>query len=72
MIPQINNRFEKFDYRRLNSFKKKDSKIIREFLPNGNYIEMTVSKSGKKNGHGVRWSQDGQQLIGFLETFINE
>jgi len=36
------------------------------------YKHKLVFEIREKNGHGIRWSQDGQQLIGFLETFINE
>lgn len=36
------------------------------------YKHGLVFEAREKNGHGIRWSQNGQQLIGFLETFINE
>lgn len=36
------------------------------------YKHELVYEIREKNGHGIRWSQDGKQLIGFLETFINE
>ncbi|UHO37582.1 hypothetical protein H5J24_18160 [Chryseobacterium capnotolerans] len=47
MIPEVDNNFEKFDSIKFNSSIKESSDILREFLSNGNYIEMTVSNSGK-------------------------
>lgn len=47
MIPEVDNKFEKFDSIKFNSATKESSDILREFLSNGNYIEMTVSNSGK-------------------------
>lgn len=36
------------------------------------YKHEQVFEIREKEGHGIRWSHDGTQLIGFLETFINE
>ncbi|MCU7618826.1 hypothetical protein NZ698_16645 [Chryseobacterium sp. PBS4-4] len=36
------------------------------------YKHELVYEIREKNGQGIRWSQDGTRLIGFLETFINE
>ncbi|MDQ0595523.1 hypothetical protein QFZ37_003892 [Chryseobacterium ginsenosidimutans] len=36
------------------------------------YKHELVYEIREKGGHGIRWSQDGKQLIGFLEVFINE
>ncbi|GAB0155670.1 hypothetical protein CHRYSEOSP005_09320 [Chryseobacterium sp. Alg-005] len=36
------------------------------------YKHDLVFEIREKEGHGIRWSHDGKQLIGFLETFINE
>ncbi|MDF2932157.1 MAG: hypothetical protein K0R36_1488 [Chryseobacterium sp.] len=36
------------------------------------YKHELVYEVREKGGHGIRWSHDGTQLIGFLETFINE
>lgn len=36
------------------------------------YKHELVYEIREKDGHGIRWSQDGTRLIGFLETFINE
>lgn len=36
------------------------------------YKHELVYEIREKNGHGIRWSHGGTQLIGFLETFINE
>lgn len=36
------------------------------------YKHHLVFEIREKNGHGIRWSHEGTQLIGFLETFINE
>ncbi|MCW3160012.1 hypothetical protein [Chryseobacterium oryctis] len=36
------------------------------------YKHELVFEVREKHGHGIRWSHGGQQLIGFLETFINE
>lgn len=47
MIPEIDNRFEMFDSTRFNLSTKESPDILRQFLPNGNYFEMSISKSGK-------------------------
>ena len=36
------------------------------------YKHELVYEIREKDGHGIRWSQDGTRLIGFLETFIKE
>lgn len=36
------------------------------------YKHKLVFEVREKDGHGIRWSHGGKQLIGFLETFINE
>lgn len=36
------------------------------------YKHELVFEVREKDGHGIRWSHGGQQLIGFLEVFINE
>lgn len=36
------------------------------------YKHGVVYEIRERNGHGIRWSHRGTQLIGFLETFINE
>ena len=36
------------------------------------YKHGIVYEIREKEGHGIRWSHNGTQLIGFLETFINE
>lgn len=36
------------------------------------YKHELVFEVREKEGHGIRWSHDGKQLIGFLEFFINE
>ncbi|EJL70021.1 hypothetical protein [Chryseobacterium populi] len=36
------------------------------------YKHGIVYEIREKEGHGIRWSSNGTQLIGFLETFINE
>ncbi|MFP3598397.1 hypothetical protein [Chryseobacterium sp. SIMBA_029] len=36
------------------------------------YKHGLVYEVREKGGHGIRWSHGGQQLIGFLEVFINE
>ena len=36
------------------------------------YKHELVYEIREKDCHGIRWSQDGTRLIGFLETFINE
>jgi hypothetical protein len=36
------------------------------------YKHELVFEAREKEGHGIRWSQGGKQLIGFLEKFINE
>ncbi|RYD76561.1 MAG: hypothetical protein EOP55_11195 [Sphingobacteriales bacterium] len=36
------------------------------------YKHELVYEIREKDGHGIRWSQDGTRLIGFLESFINE
>lgn len=36
------------------------------------YKHELVYEIREKDGHGIRWSQGGTRLIGFLETFINE
>ncbi|MCY0977874.1 hypothetical protein PGH12_16030 [Chryseobacterium wangxinyae] len=36
------------------------------------YKHELVYEIREKDGHGIRWSQDGTRLIGFLETFINK
>ncbi|MDP9961874.1 hypothetical protein [Chryseobacterium lathyri] len=36
------------------------------------YKHKIVFEVREKEGHGIRWSQGGKQLIGFLEKFINE
>ncbi|MBB4807941.1 hypothetical protein HNP38_003257 [Chryseobacterium defluvii] len=36
------------------------------------YKHELVFEIREKEGHGIRWSHGGTQLIGFLETFINE
>ncbi len=36
------------------------------------YKHELVFEVRAKSGHGIRWSHGGQQLIGFLEVFINE
>ncbi|MDH5035700.1 hypothetical protein [Chryseobacterium cucumeris] len=47
MIPKISNRFEKFDKDKFSKSAKKETDVVREFLPNGNYIEMSMANSGK-------------------------
>lgn len=47
MTPEIDNKFERFDSIRFNLSTKENPNILRDFQPNGNYIEMSVSKSGK-------------------------
>ncbi|REC46839.1 toxin-antitoxin system YwqK family antitoxin [Chryseobacterium pennipullorum] len=42
ILPSVDNKFEKFD-----SNKIKDSDVLREFLSNGNYIEINAANSGK-------------------------
>ncbi len=41
MIPKISNKFEKFDIDKFSKSTKKETDVVREFLPNGNYIEMS-------------------------------
>lgn len=36
------------------------------------YKHELVFEVREKEGHGIRWSQGGKQMIGFLEVFINE
>lgn len=36
------------------------------------YKHGLVFEIREKGGHGIRWSHGGEQLIGFLEVFINE
>lgn len=36
------------------------------------YKHELVFEIREKEGHGIRWNHGGKQLIGFLETFINE
>ncbi|UOU98667.1 hypothetical protein MUU74_01625 [Chryseobacterium daecheongense] len=36
------------------------------------YKHELVFEIREKEGHGIRWSHGGKQLIGLLETFINE
>lgn len=36
------------------------------------YKHELVFEIREKEGHGIRWSHSGKQLIGFLEFFINE
>ncbi|MCX8524237.1 hypothetical protein OF897_09980 [Chryseobacterium formosus] len=36
------------------------------------YKHELVFEVREKEGHGIRWSHDGKNLIGFLEGFINE
>ncbi|MDC8106730.1 hypothetical protein ACNFU2_17725 [Chryseobacterium sp. PTM-20240506] len=36
------------------------------------YKHGVVYEIREKEGHGIRWASGGTQLIGFLETFINE
>ncbi|WP_080778092.1 hypothetical protein [Chryseobacterium phocaeense] len=36
------------------------------------YKHELVFEVREKEGHGIRWSHGGKQLIGFLEKFINE
>jgi len=36
------------------------------------YKHELVFEAREKEGHGIRWSHDGKQLIGFLEIFIND
>ena len=36
------------------------------------YKHELVYEIREEAGHGIRWSQNGTRLIGFLETFINE
>ena len=36
------------------------------------YKHGLVYEVREKEGHGIRWSHDGTQLIGFLEVFFNE
>lgn len=36
------------------------------------YKHELVFEAREKEGHGIRWSHGGKQLIGFLEKFINE
>lgn len=36
------------------------------------YKHELVFEVREKQGHGIRWSHGGKQLIGFLEPFINE
>ena len=36
------------------------------------YKHELVYEIREKDGHGIRWSQEGTRLIGFLESFINE
>ncbi|WP_326982318.1 hypothetical protein VUJ46_19295 [Chryseobacterium sp. MYb264] len=36
------------------------------------YKHQLVFEIREKEGHGIRWSHGGTQLIGFLEPFINE
>ncbi|KMQ58617.1 hypothetical protein ACM46_21590 [Chryseobacterium angstadtii] len=36
------------------------------------YKHELVFEVREKEGHGIRWSHNGNQLIGFLEKFINE
>ncbi|WFB67220.1 hypothetical protein [Chryseobacterium sp. WX] len=47
MIPKISNKFEKFDIDKFSKSTKKETDVVREFLPNGNYIEMSMANSGK-------------------------
>lgn len=42
MLPTVDNKFEKFD-----SDKIESSDVLREFLPNGNYVEINIANSGK-------------------------
>jgi antitoxin component YwqK of YwqJK toxin-antitoxin module len=47
IIPTIDNKFEKFDIDKFSKSTKKETDVVREFLPNGNYIEMSMANSGK-------------------------
>lgn len=47
MIPEIDNKFEQFDSIKFNLSVKESPDILRQFQPNGNYIEMTIANSGK-------------------------
>ena len=47
MLPEIDNKFEKFDSIKLNNSFKESLDVFRGFLSNGNYIEITISKTGK-------------------------
>ncbi|MDR4894563.1 MULTISPECIES: PepSY domain-containing protein [unclassified Chryseobacterium] len=47
IIPTIDNKFEKFDTDKFSQSTKKETDVVREFLPNGNYIEMSIANSGK-------------------------
>ncbi|CAD0224145.1 conserved protein of unknown function [Chryseobacterium sp. JV274] len=47
IIPIIDNKFEKFDIDKFSKSTKKETDVVTEFLPNGNYIEMSMANSGK-------------------------
>lgn len=47
MIPIVTRNFEKFDSIKFNNSKKENPYVLREFLSDGTYIEMTSSNSGK-------------------------
>lgn len=47
MIPEIDKKFEQFDSIRFNLSVKESPDIVRQFQPNGNYVEMSISKTDK-------------------------
>ncbi|SHH06791.1 toxin-antitoxin system YwqK family antitoxin [Chryseobacterium vrystaatense] len=47
MIPEIDNKFEKFDSVKFNESKKQNPNVLREFLYNGTYIEKDQGTYGK-------------------------
>ncbi|KFF26086.1 hypothetical protein [Chryseobacterium vrystaatense] len=47
MIPEIDNKFEKFDSVKFNESKKENPNVLREFLYNGTYIEKDQGTYGK-------------------------
>ncbi|MCQ9637704.1 hypothetical protein MP477_22350 [Chryseobacterium sp. WG23] len=47
MLPLIDNNFEKFDSSKIKKSSQNNSDVLREFLPNGNYIEINIASSGK-------------------------
>ncbi len=47
MVPEIDNRFERFDSFKYDSLYKKNSNYIKDTLNNGTYIEMNVANYGK-------------------------